>query len=104
MSIIVKGMEIPKNCIECVMQAGGFCFVMPPEIEDERVAKTPAEAVERGKPEWCPLVELPEKHGDLIDIKAFKESIESYSSVLPEERELIGKLIYNEPIILEREE
>jgi hypothetical protein len=64
-SIIVKGMRIPDNCIKCPLQFGGWCYVSPPEI-DERVAPTVDEAVERGKPEWCPLVDLG-KHGDLID-------------------------------------
>jgi hypothetical protein len=64
-SIIVKGMRIPENCIKCPLQFGGWCYVSPPEI-DERVAPTVDEAVEQGKPEWCPLVDLG-KHGDLID-------------------------------------
>jgi hypothetical protein len=64
-SIIVKGMRIPDNCIKCPMQFGGWCYVAPQEI-DERVAPTVDEAVEHGKPEWCPLVDLG-KHGDLID-------------------------------------
>ena len=65
MSIVVRGMEMPENCLKCPMQFGGWCFVAPPEI-DERVAPTVDEAVEKGKPEWCPLVDLG-KHGDLID-------------------------------------
>lgn len=47
------------------MQFGGWCYVSPPEI-DERVAPTVDEAVEQGKPEWCPLADLG-KHGRLID-------------------------------------
>ena len=65
MSIVVRGMEMPENCLKCPMQFGGWCFVAPPEI-DERVAPTVDEAVEKGKPEWCPLVDLG-KHGKLID-------------------------------------
>lgn len=66
MSVVVKGMRMPENCIKCPLQFGGWCYAAPPEI-DERVAPTVDEAVEQGKPKWCPLVELPEKHGDLID-------------------------------------
>ena len=70
-SIIVKGMQIPENCIKCPLQFGGWCYVAPPEI-DERVAPTVDEAVEQGKPEWCPLVDLG-KHGDLIDRDELKK-------------------------------
>jgi len=65
MSVLIKGMKMPENCIKCPMQFGGWCYVSPPEI-DERVAPTVDKAVEQGKPEWCPLVDLG-KHGDLID-------------------------------------
>lgn len=65
MSILIKGMKMPESCLLCFAQFGGWCYVAPPEI-DERVAPTVEEAAEQGKPEWCPLVELPD-HGDLID-------------------------------------
>ena len=58
MSILVKGMRMPKNCIGCPMQFGGMCYVQPADIDDARVAATVEEAVERGRPSWCPLQEL----------------------------------------------
>lgn len=70
MSILIKGMRMPENCIECPMQFGGMCYVMPAEVDESRVAPTVEEALEQGKPDWCPLVEIPEPHGDLIDRKA----------------------------------
>ena len=68
MSVLIKGMKMPENCIKCPMQFGGWCYAAPPEI-DERVAPTVDEAAEQGKPEWCPLVDLG-KHGRLIDVDA----------------------------------
>ena len=56
MSVIVRGMEMPENCIACPMQYGGWCYVAPPEL-DERVAPTVDEAAEQGRPKWCPLFE-----------------------------------------------
>lgn len=70
MSVVVKWMRMPENCIKCPLQFGGWCYVAPPEI-DERVAPTVDEAVEQGKPEWCPLVDLG-KHGKLIDADALE--------------------------------
>ena len=57
MSVLIKNTTMPKNCIECPMQFGGWCYVCPPDI-DERVAETVEEAVKQGKPDWCPLVEI----------------------------------------------
>ena len=62
-SVLIKNLTMPKNCIECPMQFGGWCYVCPPDI-DERVAETVEEAVKQGKPDWCPLVEI---EGDDVD-------------------------------------
>lgn len=70
MSVLIKGMKMPENCIKCPMQFGGWCYAAPPEI-DERVAPTVDEAVEKGRPKWCPLVDLG-KHGRLIDADALE--------------------------------
>lgn len=68
--IAIKGYSMPKDCINCVMQFGGWCGVSPPEV-DERVAETVEDAINNGKPDWCPLVEIdtePVKHGRWIAI------------------------------------
>lgn len=59
MSVLIKGMKMPKTCQECPMMYGGWCFVAPPEI-DTRVAPTVDEAIRQGKPDWCPLHEVKE--------------------------------------------
>lgn len=55
MSVIVKGMKMPKNCFYCAMSSFGVCNIAV-RIWDIST-----------RPDWCPLVELPEKHGRLID-------------------------------------
>ena len=56
MSILIKGMEMPKDCIFCPMFRGAWtmCTVLN---------KTTSV---RGRPEDCPLVPVP-PHGRLID-------------------------------------
>lgn len=66
MSVLVKGMRMPENCIKCPMCFGGMCYVMPAEVDESRVAPTVEEALKQGKPDWCPLIEIP-AHGRLID-------------------------------------
>lgn len=62
---------MPKDCVDCVMQMGGWCGVSPAEV-DERVAETVEDAINNGKPDWCPLVEIdaePMRHGQLDEDK-----------------------------------
>lgn len=67
--IAIRDFKMPENCIKCPMQFGGWCYVNPPDV-DERVAPTVDDAWEQGKPDWCPLVDVPDysdKKDDLID-------------------------------------
>lgn len=70
MSVLIRGMQIKDNCKECRMRTDyDFCSAMPKEFcgytNDIR------------RPDWCPLVELSNKHGRLIDADAFAECIKS---------------------------
>lgn len=60
MSVIIKGLEMPKSCAICSFTEFGRnsnCLLF-----DEWV-----EAQSDGRPKECPIIELPEKHGRLID-------------------------------------
>lgn len=62
MSVIIKGMEMPKNCMECDLHftARGLdeeCIFSNDTVED---------CTER-RLYRCPLVEIPTPHGRLID-------------------------------------
>ena len=59
MSILIKDMQMPKNCSECpVALSGKYC----------RINKTYTTYIKLPiRPDHCPLVELPEHHGRLID-------------------------------------
>lgn len=61
MSILIKGMEMPKNCNKCPMTVDGYCRIIGYPNGDA--------LNKRYKPLWCPLVEVP-KHGRLIDADA----------------------------------
>lgn len=68
MSVIVKGMEMPKDCRECRMmeyhERTGKTWCKP---ADGLLADTYRPIMYDGRPDWCPLVELPEHHGRLFD-------------------------------------
>ena len=60
MSILIKGIKIPKRCIDCPFNPSSlYCSITHSEIDrdDEYYDRLPD----------CPIVELPEHHGRLID-------------------------------------
>lgn len=51
MSVLVKGMKMPKSCGECFFYNDGGCVVTMHIVLLKR---------DEDKPKWCPLVELTE--------------------------------------------
>lgn len=68
MSIIVRGMEMPKDCRECRLMeyhcSTGKTWCTP---ADGLLAEDYKPIPFDGRPDWCQLMALPERHGDLID-------------------------------------
>ena len=63
MSVVVKGMEMPEKCGLCDL----FHAESPMHCTVVKGHKTVGAPYGMPRPEWCPLVALPDKHGDLID-------------------------------------
>lgn len=64
MSVIVKGMEMPKNCAECRFWSVCEC------LSDFEDYVSVLEAVDDGdlvRDSDCPLIEIPTPHSDLVD-------------------------------------
>lgn len=89
MSVLIKGMEMPKSCKKCC-----FCFY-------DRKYEPMCLLLngKRGKSD-CPLVEIP-PHGDLIDRD---EQIERAWRLKLSTRELIEEMLKSAPTIIEAEE
>ena len=62
MSVLVKDMEMPTDCFSCHLKEEGFCNLTN-ELADDIYKRN----------NDCPLVELPKKHGDLIDMNDLKK-------------------------------
>ena len=70
MSVIVRGMEMPESCEECCMLTdAGFCSAKPKDFCGY------ASDFFLIRPDWCPLAEIPEKHGDLRGERMTKTDI-----------------------------
>lgn len=114
MSVLIKGMELPKDCMYCKMAyynaSDEFtgCAVVP----DKRYAmhNDAVYAKSTQRPDWCPLIEIP-AHGRLIDADKMNDLL------LKEKEKVIGSgdklgafavgfamgFIYKEPTVIEAE-
>ena len=63
MGVYIKSMEMPKKCGLCDL----FHAESPMHCTVVKGHKTVGAPYGMPRPEWCPLVELPEKHGRLVE-------------------------------------
>lgn len=62
MSVLVKGMKMPINCDYCRFLSNydilrGVCKAA------DRIVTSRETGCWRSKPDWCPLVDVPDEHG-----------------------------------------
>ncbi len=77
MSILITGMKMPKNCVDCPLFESLYHFHgchAKPESFNDRDMWTFAVG---DRPSWCPLVEVPQ-HGRLIDADDVFHVLTSY--------------------------
>lgn len=71
MSVILKGMEMPDECMNCEFGVYGFNFSHCELKDHGRIISQ--KCIDNGtRPDWCPLVEIPEG-ARLIDKRIVKE-------------------------------
>ena len=87
MSLMIKGMNMPKSCKDCPCREypkfsfeSNWCCLNQKTISDVRVISPN-----------CPLIEVPTPHGRLIDADAYQ-----YSGDLIDEHTIIGAEGVNE--------
>ena len=66
MSILIKGMEMPKNCKDCPFSDHEAWCLIPGSWRERYYCP------DDERSEHCPLIELP-PHGRLIDIKSVED-------------------------------
>lgn len=76
MSVIVKGMEMPEKCQYCCLlryyheNGNVWCNANNALLKQGWYTE-----IDIKRPETCPLVEIPEKHGRLIDADAMRADL-----------------------------
>ena len=66
MSILIKGMNMPESCFECICTHKFFSIFQCASLPDFEFESDGIFPHLEDRSEFCPLVELPD-HGDLID-------------------------------------
>lgn len=85
MSVLIKGMEMPKGCYECPFEVWGKCMFI-----NYNVSGT--------EPKSCPLVEVPSPHGRLIDASEYINRMSNFHE------EYMYDVLEEMPTIIEAEE
>lgn len=71
MSLLIKGMDMPKRCLDCP------CYDWSDEVcRGEGVAEAFIIENSEERSEFCPLIEIPTPHGRLIDADKLAKVIE----------------------------
>lgn len=74
MSVIVKDVVMPDECMYCEFGMYGF-YGTRCQLRDNGRRIIPMECIDNGtRPDWCPLVEIPEG-ARLIDAKQLKKKV-----------------------------
>lgn len=101
MSIMVKGMEMPKNCKDCrfwMLFLGRYlCFAQNVEVSDYTF-----EFMSQNRLPNCPLVEV-RPHGKLIDADELLKKVREKADFPSEEWCKAIECIENAPTVLEEE-
>ena len=75
MSVLIKGMKMPKNCDKCILSSSIAmrCDATKKSLVTDTYPK---------RPSWCPLVKISEPHGRLIDGAALKTKLNNIHDFL----------------------
>ena len=108
MSVLIKDMELPKDCPYCKMAhynaSDEFtgCAVVPGKRYAMHNDAVYAKSTQR--PDWCPLVEIPEPHGRLIDGDALQCKVDDIGLGYYEVLGVTEDTIEMAPTVIERSE
>lgn len=102
MSVLIRGMEMPERCGVCpCFHANSpiYCQAVP-AVMGKRIVSPYG----LPRPDWCPLVELPSKHGRLVDADLAMEKLAANKKEAYTKHDVWLKFsTYGAPTVLEAE-
>lgn len=100
MSILIKGVEMPENCIYLDEKANTkYCFFCNHDDYPFCAYRGSGLGIEDERPDWCPLVEVPTPHGRLIDADKLFSNIEVKDGLIA----VVHKWIKRAPTVIDAE-
>ena len=105
MSVLIKGMKMPEKCGSCDL----FHVESPMHCTVVKGHKTVGAPYGMTRPDWCPLIEIPEPHGRLIDasykvdMPFYDDEYEEYSVRTVTVEELLMMADNGLPTVIEAE-
>ena len=77
MSVLIKGMEMPKSCDDCPLNYDSIdCMVADNALREKGSGDF---LFDHERQPNCPLVDVPMPHGDLIDRDKMRKTIKPWS-------------------------
>lgn len=111
MSVLIRGMDMPENCDKCRFCVNSFTDNAPMyECAVQSYDNVSVTVDYSGKPfdfrpDWCPLIELPEKHGDLVDRDALMSEVmdSDLDHLQRDDWKEVIQIVADSPTVIERE-
>lgn len=69
--LVIRGMEMPETCWNCKLKVGFSACGLVTDHKDGGFFYRVHEG--KSRPDWCPLLPLPEGHGRLVDAREVLE-------------------------------
>lgn len=91
MSVLVKGVDMPKDCVYCKWHTRWGCGIT---------------GIRTNTAQGCPLIEVPTPHGRLIDADAVCYQLEKQATIDGQPRAIrrARRIVADAPAIIEAEE
>ena len=87
MSVLIKGMQMPKNCMHCGFSHMAFYSLkMWIVCKPKDISVTTGDAVKDGRPDWCPLIEVPS--ADIAEVRHGEWEENKRTSISERHREI----------------
>lgn len=104
MSILIKGMEMPKNCSGCPLNYDQMaCKVTGTRWWSDTMVLMGFDS-DKEKLYDCPLVEIPTPHGRLIDVDDFmRHLIINTADLRTLSTGTVGRALHDTPTVIEAE-
>ena len=99
MSILIKGMEMPKKCGQCKL----FHAEYPMYCMAVKGYRTVGAPYGMPRPDWCPLVEIPTPHGRLGDLDELKTAFPRCDNSMDIKIASVRATINHAPTVIEAE-